>query len=121
MALGCGRVGAIPVLLMYYVLSNSFLLNMIIASILQGYMEETKAESLKLGGDNLIKFQELWAEYDPDGSGLIKADRMLDFFTHLKEPMGINQSLMNNELYAIMITVSLTIPVLNLNKIKYFN
>jgi hypothetical protein len=80
------------VMIIFFFLSNFFLLNMVIAAVLQGYDQESKAENHKLSGEEHEIFRRMWEEYDPHGTQLISTHQYKDFLSKIKGRMGVSSN-----------------------------
>lgn len=69
-------------------------LNMFVGVVLEAF--ENSQESDILGPDDLDHFVSVWAEFDPDARGKIKASKVNTFLRKLRPPLGIKEN--NTEL-----------------------
>ena len=72
-AIGCGKRYTATIYFCCYVFLISIIcMNLLIAIILSGYATiSDKSKNMQLNS-NIEKFQEVWAEFDPDGKGIIE-------------------------------------------------
>jgi hypothetical protein len=86
---GCGD-GVTPFVyfISFTLLVTFILLNVFIAVILEGFSNEKGNCDMVLNDDQCEAFEEHWAKYDQEGSGLIEITKLGDFVQGLEPPMG---------------------------------
>jgi hypothetical protein len=65
------------------------LLNMITVLVIDGYLESKKLDNIKFSEAEIDELYRMWAQYDPDKTGLMKCDNFILFLHQLYAPFGI--------------------------------
>jgi len=88
-SMGCGEPVAYFFILQYIVLGKFMLLNMITVLVIDGYLESKKLDNIKFSEAEIDELYRMWAQYDPDKTGLMKCDNFILFLHQLYAPFGI--------------------------------
>ena len=69
---GCGSSFAFFYFIFYVVLTQMLMINLFVAFVIQAYTQAYKDSTSYPSIDDFTYLTQLWVEYDPEGSGLIK-------------------------------------------------
>lgn len=71
--------------------------NLFIAIILGNFDEINNKKSQLLSDNNMDKFRESWAKFDPEGTFFLNVKDLVPFLTDLGEPLGFNEHEINDK------------------------
>ena len=88
----CGTMLAVPYFIGYIILSNLYVLNMLIAFVLQVHDQyQGTADQIQLQHAEI--FTDAWARLDPEATGAMPAKHLCNFIHSLPPPFGIDPAL----------------------------
>jgi len=90
----CGDPLMAPVFfVVFYIFSAFVLLNLLVAIILDNFEDTKEADeakdSFKLSEDATEQYREAWAKQDPEGTGMISFDGLVELMCSLRYPLGL--------------------------------
>lgn len=88
--INCGDPNLAPSFFMlFFVLSNYVMLNLLIAIILDNFSDTVALSNATVTDDHLKHFGEVWQHYDPAASHYIKEEDLLALVSELEYPLGV--------------------------------
>lgn len=103
-------LGFIFVTSFYYMITFIFM-NLLIAVILESFDLVSNQSSSFVGNKDIGVFQELWSRYDKTGKGMIKVDRIVEFFGCLEGNFGLDPGCFSSEKSLFDYVSRLILPV----------
>ena len=85
----CGSQIAIPYFVSFQVLGSFVFLNLVVAVILENFSALGAVISAFPAASDLDTFNEVWAEFDPDGDGYIESKSLIPLVSRLPAPLGL--------------------------------
>lgn len=111
---GCGiGFGGIVFFFSFYLLINLIFLNLFIAIILQGFQDTMVRDQRIFNQDLLIRFREVWSDYDPMATTFLPLASLRPFLIDLGEPLGFSTADNENEPEQDKFIASLKLPTYN--------
>lgn len=78
---GCGSYWASLLFFLTYMIFVTFIfLNLFIAIILEGFSDTSEEKNLRVDHLMIMKFINIWQDFDPEGTGFIKVSEISLFF-----------------------------------------
>jgi len=90
--LGCGTRLAYPYFISYVCIVTLILTNLFLAVVVGGYMESKKENEAVISPAQIDEFLDKWAEYDPQGTGLISPEQFAFLIHDLPQPLGLKDN-----------------------------
>lgn len=90
--LGCGTYYAYPYFISYVCIVTLILTNLFLAVVVGGYIESKKENEAVISPAQMDEFLEKWAEYDPQGTGLISPEQFAFLIHDLPQPLGLKDN-----------------------------
>ena len=84
----CGSWVAVPYFISFQIIGSFVLLNLLVAIILENFTTIGSQDAKLVQSTDLSRFQEVWAEFDPDGDHFIPATDMPALILKLPPPLG---------------------------------
>lgn len=86
--IGCGTYIAYPFFISYIIVVTLILINLFLAIVVGGYVESKKESEAVISPNQMEEFLDKWAEYDPQGDGIITPEQYAFLIHDLPQPLG---------------------------------
>ncbi|CAI2379843.1 unnamed protein product [Moneuplotes crassus] len=88
---GCGSIVAYPFFISFFIINSIVILDLSIGVFIDALQEARKYNKILFGTQQVKEYQELWADYDPSGTGWISVYQMVMLVFELSYPAGMGK------------------------------
>ena len=96
--IGCGdQVGALVFFLTFVILVSLIFVSLFVAIILQAFEDTSEKDRQLFNQETTDHFRDVWSMFDPNATSYIKKEDFVQVMLNLGEPLGWDDTYVNNE------------------------